>query len=64
MEHAEIMIVTAHKVYICEDYHRFMDKSRALNTLNIPFNLYYKIGGEWINMSHTPKDIYQQCAIK
>lgn len=60
----EIMIVTAHKVYACATQEEFLKKSRALNTLNIPFNFYWKIGGEFVNMSDTPKDIFNLCAAK
>ena len=58
MEHSEILVVTAHKVYLCDTYDKFINKMKALRTLNIPFNFYYKVGGEWVNMSPAPKGIF------
>ena len=60
----EIMITTAHRVYFCATHEEFLKKKRALNTLNIAFNFYWKIGGEFVNMSYAPKDVYKLCANK
>ena len=57
----EFIVATAHNMYFCENHEAFIKKTKALRTLNIPFNFYYKVGGEWVNMSHTPKDMLMMC---
>ena len=54
----EIMITTAHRVYICASYDEFAKKAKALTTLNIHFNIYWKVGNEFVNMSNRPVGIF------
>lgn len=57
----QFMVVSNNKIYICNNLDELKTKTSALSTFNISYQVYYKIGQEWINMKVLPQD-FMLCA--